>query len=144
MTANTILTAEAFDGTAALETRRQPHLVLIEGGRGHVREERRPQPSRLSLGQYLCALGCVALLVGALCVASLVSDALGVGSRAQALSQLPEATVVVQDGDTLWGIAESLGVDVPTRELVSWITERNDVSAAIVAGQTLVVPVPGA
>lgn len=144
MTATTILTAEAFDGTAARETCRRPHLVLIEGGLGHDREPRRPQPARLSLGQYVCALGCTALLVAALCVASLVADALGTGARAQALAQLPETTVVVQDGDTLWGIAESLGVDVPTRELVSWIIERNDVSAAIAAGQRLVVPAPGA
>lgn len=142
MTATNLVTAGAFDGTAARETCLRPRLVLIEGGaRGACATK--PAP-RLGFRQYACAIACSAVVVLALCAASLMTDALGARARAQELSLLPEATVVVQDGDTLWGIAESLGVDVPTCEVVSWITERNGVSASLVAGQSLVVPVSGA
>lgn len=141
MTASTMIAAQAYDGNAALETRTRPHLVLIEGGLSREGARHPARPARLSLGQRLCAALCCTLVIAALCVASIVADALGAAARTQALDQLPERTVVVDDGDTLWGIAESLGVDgVPTRDIVSWIAERNGTSAALVAGQTLVVP----
>lgn len=145
MTATNLVTAGAFDGTAARETCLRPRLVLIEGGSAGARDARATKPaSRLALKQYACAFACSAVVVLALCAASLMTDALGVRARAQELSLLPEVTVVVRDGDTLWDIAESLGVDAPTREVVSWIAERNGVSASLVVGQPLVVPVSGA
>lgn len=141
MTASTMIAAQAYDGNAALETRTYPHLVLIEGGLSREAAHRSERPVRLSLGQRVCAALCCTLVIASLCIASLVTDALGAAARTQALDQLPERTVVVDDGDTLWGIAESLGVDgVPTRDIVTWIAERNDTDAALVAGQTLVVP----
>lgn len=141
MTASSMIAAQAYDGTAALETRTRPHLVLIEGGLSHEACRRAERPVRLSLGQRVCAALCCTLVIASLCVASLVADALVAVRRTQTLDQLPERTVIVDDGDTLWGIAESLGVDdVPTRDIVTWITERNGTDAALVAGQSLVVP----
>ncbi|MBM6775284.1 LysM peptidoglycan-binding domain-containing protein [Olsenella profusa] len=135
----------AFDGTAALSARsRRPRLVLIEGGRtaeGASDVARRPQ--ELSLRQSALFVACGVALVCALALASVVSDALRAQGGAASLSALPTETVVVQEGDSLWGIAEGrIPQGVSTAELVSWIQERNGLTGGLVTpGQRLQVPV---
>lgn len=132
----------SFDGTAALE-QHPTHLVLIRGGRSprqeHVRSSGRLTP-RQSLA--FVALGVIVALV--LCAVSVVADARVAQAREQSLSLLPEQELVVRDGDSLWSIASSLGIqDVTASDLVSWISERNGLDGALLsAGQRLVVPAP--
>lgn len=142
--------APAFDGTAALSARAcQPRLVLIEGGRraqdARLSERpRTPRPQGLTRAQSALLVACGVALVAALALASLVSDALRGQSLSAALGSRPAETVVVQDGDSLWGIAEAHAVEgVGTAELVSWIEEENGLAGGLLTpGQRLVVPAP--
>lgn len=131
--------APCFDGTAALKERTRPSLVLIEGGRGAA-DARPARP--LSLRQSLLFVLLGVLLVGALCAASALVDDWSRASVAATIDDLPERELVARDGDSLWSIAES--VDVPgvaTSDVVSWISERNGLSdALLLSGQRLVVP----
>ena len=143
MTASNNCLTVGFDGTAALKPSPRAHLVLIEGGRRPVRG-RRPSVTPLTFGQSCLLVLVGVLLVGALGLAAAVSGALSAASLEQTLSELPERELVVRDGDSLWSIAESLEVeDVATADVVSWISERNGLSdALLVAGQRLTVPSP--
>ncbi len=132
-----------FDGTAALKARQRASLVLIEGGRARTDAAADSAASTgLSPRQSLALVVFGVLFVGALCVTSLLSDHLFAARGAQALSGLPEQEVVVADGASLWSIAESLDVEgIPTADVVTWISERNDLSDALLTvGQRLVVP----
>ncbi len=134
-----------FDGTAALESRPCARLVLIEGGCGKASGARASVPSargRLSLGQSMALVVFAVALVGVLAVAGLVADGLSASATSRRIASLPEQELVVRDGDSLWGIADSLGVDgVSTADVVTWITERNGLDTALlVSGQRLVVP----
>lgn len=134
-----------FDGTAALESRPCVRLVLIEGGCGKASGTRAgasPARGRLSIGQSAALVVFAVALVGALAVAALVADGLSSSVTTRHIASLPEQELVVRDGDSLWGIADSLGVDgVSTADVVTWIRERNGLDAALlVSGQTLVVP----
>lgn len=132
--------APSFDGTAALKERTRPNLVLIEGGRRDGADARPARP--LSLRQSLLFVLLGVLLVGALCAASALVDDWSRASVAATIDDLPERELVARDGDSLWSIAES--VDVPgvaTSDVVSWISERNGLSdALLLSGQRLVVP----
>ena len=137
-----------FGGTAALESRACARLVLIEGGCGKASGTRagascaRGAQGRLSIGQSAALVVFAVALVGALVVAALVADGLSSSVTSRHIASLPEQELVVRDGDSLWGIADSLGVDgVSTADVVTWICERNGLDAAsLVSGQTLVVP----
>lgn len=134
----------AFDGTAALRAQEMPQLVLIEGGKPAAA----PRPERsaeLSRRQSAALIACGILIVAVLCAASLLTDSLTAAARTQTLASLPEQEVIVQEGDSLWNIACSSGVDgVPIQSVVLWIEERNALSGALlVPGQRLVVPVGG-
>jgi hypothetical protein len=50
-------------------------------------------------------------------------------------------TVVVQPGQTLWSIAESVAPNVDPREVIVDIQQLNDVGGAIQPGQELAIPV---
>ncbi len=131
----------AFDGTAALEQR--PHLVLIRGGLSPRREHGRVS-GRLTPRQSLAFVALGVIVALALCAVSVATDARVAQARERAISQLPEQELVVRDGDSLWSIASSLGIqDVTASDLVSWISERNGLDDALLsAGQRLVVPAP--
>lgn len=148
MITSTYAALPGIDGTAALDPR-EHGLVLIEGGRaaGGARgperaRARKVEPARLTVRQaaLFLALGCG--LVVALLAASAVSDSLSRGRVAAAVGALPVETVVVEEGDSLWSIAEERPCEgVSTSELVRWIEEQNGFSGgALVAGQRLVVP----
>lgn len=86
------------------------------------------------------ALG--ALLLFALCAASVLTDELASAASEGVLSGLGEQELIVHDGDSLWSIASSLDLTgVSTEDVASWIFERNALSdSMLLTGQTLVVP----
>lgn len=145
---NTRACAPAFDGTAALAAGAgRPRLVLIEGGgaeRPVAPATRRPAPhsQALSLRQSALLVAVGVALVALVTLASLASDALRGRAIADALSGAPTETVVVQEGDSLWGIAEGrCPAGVGTADLVSWIEAENGlVGGLLTPGQRLVVP----
>lgn len=85
---------------------------------------------RVVLLVLVLALGVVALVVGAASVSATTSAERG-----------PVATVVVQPGQTLWGVAEQVAPDRDPREVVHAIVEVNDLPGSVVApGQSLAIP----
>ncbi|WP_455138846.1 LysM peptidoglycan-binding domain-containing protein [Thermophilibacter sp.] len=132
----------AFDGNAALEVAPRSTLVLIEGGRGG-HEASAAASSRLSPRQALAFVAAGAVVVLALVVGSLLTEARASAGYASALSGAPERVVTVRPGDSLWSLAEASDPDgVPVSEVVSWAMERNGlVSAELTVGQRLVMPV---
>jgi LysM repeat protein len=62
----------------------------------------------------------------------------------QGAAQSGTSTVVVQPGQTLWGVARALTPDADVRETVARIQELNGLTGASVhPGQSLIVPVIG-
>ena len=56
---------------------------------------------------------------------------------------VPTQTVVVGEGDTLWGIAATVAEDGKTREMVNRIVDLNALSSVTIhSGQELAVPLP--
>lgn len=143
MTRTALASMPAVDGTAALAPqRRRPSLTLIEGGRRSPRQ-RAAARGDLTSRQLLLVSLVGAFVIAALALSSLLSDALARRAVTEALEAAPVESVVVHEGDTLWGIAEERAVaGVSTGDLVSWISAENGLSTGLVAaGQTLVVPV---
>lgn len=90
--------------------------------------------------------GRVVVLLAVLLVALVASIALGGGSMATGEAGERPATevVVVNEGDTLWGIASSVAEEGEVRSMVHEIRELNDLDSSVVAlGQKLHVPVLG-
>ena len=150
MITSTYAALPGIDGTAALDPR-EHGLVLIEGGRaaGGARgpertRARNVEPARLTVRQaaLFLALGCG--LVVALLAASAVSDSLSRGRVAAAVGALPVETVVVEEGDSLWSIAEERPCEgVSTSELVRWIEEQNGFSGGALVETTMADWLPG-
>lgn len=132
------------DGTAALAAPRvRPALTLLDGGAAA-----RPCASPAATGELsrrqtvaVCLFGVA--LIGLLALASLVGDGLSRAAAASSIEAMPTESVVVQEGATLWGIAQGRCPEgVSTSELVSWISKENGLgSEALVAGQVIRVPV---
>lgn len=143
MSHHTFAALPATDGSLALsgEPRR---LVLIEGG-GDSRpaapcDGRRRGELTSAQGARLVLCGLVVILAVAL--ASAIVEPLRSGGSAAAIDALATESVVVSSGDTLWSIAQRCADDLPARDVVSWIQERNGIEGGlIVPGQCLVVPV---
>lgn len=144
---NTRVGAPAFDGTAALAAHAgRPRLVLIEGG---VERSAVPAPRRsalraqvLSRGQSILLAVSGMALVAVIALASLAADGLRGHAIVDTLSATPTETVVVQEGDSLWSIAEGrCPAGVGTADLVSWIEAENGLGGGLLTpGQRLVVP----
>lgn len=146
MTNCTTTARAAFDGTAALDTF-GTQLVLIEGGRAsrerlRPRAARHPRPASLSAKQSRQFIAAFAALICLAAVLCLVREGILSHSVEVALDHVPTATVVVDEGDTLWSIASQSGVSgVDTSDLVSWIERQNNLSSGtITPGMRLVVP----
>lgn len=87
--------------------------------------------------------GRLVVLGAALLVALLVSIALGGGSMATEESGERPATevVVINEGDTLWGVAASVAEDGQVRSMVHEIRELNNLDSSVVSlGQRIHVP----
>jgi hypothetical protein len=83
----------------------------------------------------------VALLLGLLLVAFTLFSARSAASRHEGQA-VPTRTVVVDEGDTLWGIAAAVAEPGQTRELVHRIQKVNSLpTPALVVGQELAVPI---
>jgi Tfp pilus assembly protein FimV len=83
-----------------------------------------------------------AVVLGAALVAVLLSPlAAGAVRRGEAPNAPAQRAVVVQDGDTLWSIAQQVRPDQDPRVTVEAIVTGNGVDpGALVPGQSLVVP----
>ena len=148
MTYHTTACSWPCEGTSALAA--QPRLVLIEGGRTpetapvrHARTARREVPSALTARQSAVALLAGVLVVAAVVLASLASDALSARQAATSLAGAPTETVVVRPGETLWEIASAHTLPgVSASQALSWIEEANGLAGGLVQpGETLMVPV---
>ena len=84
----------------------------------------------------VAALGAIVIGAGQVAGAS--------GSDSQAPSSRVAQVVVVQAGETLWGIAREVAPGSDPRGVVRQIRQMNDLGTTpVVAGQSIVVPVLG-
>ena len=107
----------------------QPRAAARPAPRGQVRLTRR--------GRLVVVLAALMLLLGA-------AFFLGAGSVATERPGTPESTrvVMVDQGDTLWGIAAEITTDGDVRAMVDRIERLNALDSAMVqAGQRLRVPI---
>lgn len=82
------------------------------------------------------ALGAIVIGAGQVAGAS--------GSDSQASNSPAEQVVVVQTGETLWGIAREVAPGSDPRGVVRQIRQMNDLGTVpVVPGQSIVVPVLG-
>lgn len=98
-------------------------------------------PVRLTRRGRMVSVAASVLMLGAVVIgAGQVADASAV--RAQGSVPLGESTsIVVQSGQTLWGIAREVAPDHDPRLIVSQIRDLNDLDTRpIVPGQALIVP----
>jgi hypothetical protein len=111
----------------------RPRLVVLEGGRSVAARRRR----RVFLVRRLVA----AVVVGVLLCAAVVSILGGIrgGSTAAGSPGSVAATRLVRQGDTLWGIAESLHRGGDIRDVVDRLVEFNGTDA-LVPGQLVEIP----
>lgn len=113
---------------------------IAQAPSARVAAVRRPAPAgpvRLTRRGRLVVLG------AALLVALLVSVALGGGSMATEEAGERPATevVVINEGDTLWGIAAAVADDGQVRSMVHEIRELNNLESSVVSlGQRIHVP----
>lgn len=84
------------------------------------------------------------VLVAAVLMAVLVAGVAGAGLGAMTGERVPErtSTVVVEPGETLWGIAQRVQADADVREVMRRIAEVNDLAEGetLSPGQRLTVP----
>lgn len=74
-------------------------------------------------------------------VISITGTAIG-ANTAESLSKPVYSEIVIQDGDTLWNLAQVFGpADQDTREVIFRICEINHISAdSIYPGETILIP----
>ncbi|HVQ89202.1 MAG TPA: LysM peptidoglycan-binding domain-containing protein [Actinomycetes bacterium] len=105
------------------------------GGTGSASVTRLTFRGRLVLVALLVMVG-----FGVFSVGQIASHALAVDSSSPA-SSVPTDSWVVQPGETLWQIAESVAPGVDPRDTVARIVELNDLpNSSVAAGQSLLVP----
>lgn len=124
-------------------------LTLLEGGaekmnsrvawRGHGKEQQPQVTSRLDI---ITVIVCTLLVAAGLFGALLASNASIEARVNSALSSLPAQEVVVESGDSVWGLASQHQVDgYSTAELAQWITAKNSLTTSnLQPGQILLVP----
>lgn len=85
-------------------------------------------------------LAVTAFFLGAL-LALVTAFGPGVVATGERGAPLPTRTVVVGEGDTLWGIAATVAEPGETREMVNRIVDLNSLSSVTIhSGQELAVP----
>ncbi|KXB62543.1 LysM peptidoglycan-binding domain-containing protein [Olsenella sp. DNF00959] len=132
------------EGSLALKPQAngRPRLVVHEGGRGV--DER----GRGTTGHGLPLMASVSFFAVAVAVGMLLFvGGVLVQERRQAafestFADVSPASVTVQEGDSVWGIASRIDVDGADTAAVSrWIDAHNDLGAGpLQPGQSLVVP----
>ena len=98
---------------------------------------------RLTRRGRLVAFGASVAALGAIVIGA--GQVAGASGAASEVSNSPVArVVVVQAGETLWGIAREVAPDSDPRGVVRQIRQMNDLGTTpVVPGQSIVVPVLG-
>ncbi len=127
-----------------------PMLTLYEGGEARksttgvqrvVRAESCPQ-SRLTGREAVTVAACTLMVAIGLFSALMASNAAVSARLSTALSTIPSQEVVVEAGDSVWGLAAQHQVDgYSTSELAKWISEKNSLESSVLQpGQVIMVP----
>lgn len=131
-------TVYACNGSLALnpEPRR---LRLIEGGLSH--QASAPQAHH-GIALQVNLLSVVMALMAALAITWYATDCYASSHAARMLEEVESETIVVAEGDTLWGIAEARQVEgCTTEQVVRHIREVNGLDSSMLReGTTLRVP----
>lgn len=126
-----------------------PTLTLIEGGAARSIQREAPRSreenvgrARISRIDALTVAVCTLMVFAALLAALFVSRAVTSSRFDAALASIPAQEVVVETGDSVWGLAAQYPVKgYSTSELAKWITEKNSLgTSALQPGQVLMVP----
>ena len=100
----------------------------------------RPRSTRVRLTRRARRLAVVLALCGGVVLGSML-DSLLSGSSGDGLHLAGVGSVVVEPGDTLWSIAESVAEGADVRAVVDRIQELNELEgSALVPGQVLQLP----
>jgi nucleoid-associated protein YgaU len=118
-----------------------------EGAGAHTRaslpsgRSRPSGPTRLTLRGRLVLVALLAAAgFGVVSLGQVATDAIAADPSVPA-SSVPTTEWVVQPGETLWQIAESVAPEADPRDTVARIEQLNDLpTSSVLAGQTLLVP----
>ena len=120
-------------GGAPARRPERPHLTLVEGGRSSSALRRRAVYRQRRLAVL------TAVVVGILVGWSLLNAVVGTPAIPSAGRADVPAAHVVRRGDTLWSIAQSLGLGGDVRDVVGALTDENG-SAPLVPGHVVRIP----
>ena len=116
----------------------RPEPMRASGGRGAAG---RPRSARVRLTRRARRLVFVLALFGAVLLGSVLGSLLSGGGDGEALHLAGVSSVVVEPGDTLWSIAESVAGGDDVRAVVDRIQELNGLEGSgLVPGQVLHLP----
>lgn len=118
--------------------------IALDAGQVRFHSARTVERRPAAAGQVrLTRRGRVVVLLAVLLVALVMGVVLGGGSMATEEAGQRPATdvVVVNEGDTLWGIAAAVAEDGEVRSMVHEIRELNNLESSVVSlGQEIHVP----
>ncbi len=134
------------DGSAALEPADSRYLYFVPAAQepvAEVRPARNAARERAAAFRHGMLVVVSSLLVVACVAGALATDLAARRSCVAAIDSAARQEVVVEGGDTVWGIAErSAGERYPVQLVADAIERENGLSgASVVAGQVLSVPV---
>lgn len=119
-----------------------PRLVVHKGGRDIAGAVRPARSHALPLTASLSFLAVATIVCSLLFVGGSLAQERREAAFEAAFAGIPSTSVVVREGDSVWGIASRLDVDdADTAAISRWIAAHNDLgSGPLQPGQTLVVP----
>lgn len=135
-------------GNLALKQSDRPQLTLVPQddnvSSAFERDARKPANPVIhprQKGELARAVMALFLFCFILTGASLISDALIAKRCHKAVQGVDTVAVRVQQGDSLWNLAEQYGIEgMETSEVVRWIMDTNELSTAtLYAGDTVLV-----
>lgn len=117
-------------------------LTLVQGGAAHPQAPAViwKRGTKRSLALCIAAVTALVLITAALLFAQAVSRSTAYDAAVSAIDAA--ASVTVQPGDTLWGIAQGHAVDgLSTRQVVDLVKDWNQLDGGLISpGMTLIVP----